>query len=86
MLMHDLKLIEKNCAYFNGEDNMIAKHAKQLYENLKKIFDKVLTYKLRSVSYFKFLNLILYYRYHVEALVIEIWVYLIIMKIQESHY
>lgn len=50
MLMNDLKLIETNSREFNGDDNPITKDAKQVHENLKRIFEKTLTYKLRAVS------------------------------------
>lgn len=50
MLMNDLKLIELNSTQFNGDGHKITKDAKQVYDNLKKTFDKTLTYKLRSVS------------------------------------
>ena len=50
MLFYDLQLIEKNSLTFNGEDSDITKDAKRTNENLRKIFEKVLIYKLRSVS------------------------------------
>jgi hypothetical protein len=50
MLFYDLQLIEKNSVTFNGEDNEITRDAKRTNENLRKIFEKVLIYKLRSVS------------------------------------
>lgn len=50
MLLKDLKLIEENCIEFNSENSDISKHAKNVHENLKKIFVKAFSYKLRDVS------------------------------------
>jgi hypothetical protein len=49
MLLRDIKLIKDNCAQFNGEDEKISKEAKQVYENLKKIFEKFWEYGFRNV-------------------------------------
>ncbi|CAI2386780.1 unnamed protein product [Moneuplotes crassus] len=49
MLLKDLKLIEDNCIEFNSENSEISKHAKNVHENLKKIFVKAFSYKLRDI-------------------------------------
>jgi len=62
-LMHDLKQIHINSLEFNGDDSDISKDAQKVYENLKKTFDKALSYRLRSVS-----TESITYRYHREIL------------------
>lgn len=66
MLMHDLQLIRDNCIEFNSEDNVFAKYSKNLYDNLKKVFYKILTYRLRSVSVNEIAGYNLIYRFHAE--------------------
>lgn len=50
MLLKDLKLIEDNCIEFNGSEEALSKNAKNVHENLKKVFIKTFSYKLRNVS------------------------------------
>ena len=50
MMLNDLKQIEINSSEFNGKDSKITKDAKQLHDNLRKCFEKMLSSRLRNVG------------------------------------
>lgn len=49
MLLFELKLIEQNCVEFNGSNSKITRESRQVHENLKRYFEKILTNRLRTV-------------------------------------